>query len=110
MTIESRYLQALATVQRYELAPSGDVLTLSGPRIELAFRAEVPVADLPLTGTAWRLTTIGGADATVSSTLAGTKVDALFAEDGTVSGNDGCNRYSGRTRQARRLALRSARS
>ena len=93
MTIESRYLQALTTVQRYELAPSGDALTLTGPRIELEFRAEVPVADLPLTGTVWRLTTIGGADGTVSSTLVGTKVDALFAEDGTVSGSDGCNRY-----------------
>ena len=95
MTIESRYLQMLAEVDRYEATADGETLTLTGPGVELAFRAEASAADLPLVGTTWRLTTIGGAGGTVSSTLAVTKVDAVFAEDGTVSGSDGCNRYSG---------------
>ena len=93
MTIESQYLQALAKVDGYTVSSDGKSLTLTGPDVELAFKAEAPVADLPLTGTAWRLTTIGGANGTVSSTLAGTEVDAVFAADGTVAGTDGCNRY-----------------
>jgi heat shock protein HslJ len=95
MTVESRYLQMLAKVDRYEVAAGGETLRLTGPDVELTFRAEPPAADLPLTGTTWRLTTLGGAGGTVSSTLAGTKVDAVFANEGTVSGSDGCNSYSG---------------
>jgi heat shock protein HslJ len=95
MTIESQYLQALAKVNRYAVASDATTMTLTGPDAELAFRAEAPVADLPLTATTWRLTTIGGANGTASSTLAGTEVDAVFAADGTVSGSDGCSRYHG---------------
>ncbi|MGE5225854.1 MAG: META domain-containing protein [Planctomycetaceae bacterium] len=95
MTIESRYLHMLAEVDRYEIAAAGGTLRLTGPDVELAFRAEPPAADLPLVGTAWRLTTIGGPGGTVSSTLAGTEVDAVFAKDGSVSGSDGCNSFGG---------------
>ena len=88
-SLEIAYIEALAGVTAYEV--TGDALTLirdAGPA--LTYAAE---RSLPLVGTAWRLDgMMSGADA-VSSTIAGTEVTATFADDGTLSGRGGCNRY-----------------
>jgi heat shock protein HslJ len=70
-------------------------LVLTGGTAALTFVPEAPVQPLPLEGTAWTLTTIATpASQAVSSTIAGTKVTALF-DTGSVSGSGGCNTYHG---------------
>jgi len=91
MDLEAAYLAALADVDGFEVNAGGD-LVLTGGEVALTYAAEAPPEPLPLTGTRWVLTTIAAGDV-VSSTIAGTEVTAVFAEDGTVAGTDGCNRY-----------------
>ena len=91
MSLESAYLEALATVTGFGV---DGTLTLHGPDVDLTFDEEVPPVALPLVGTTWTLTTIASGDA-VSSVLNGTEVTAEFTADGTVSGSAGCNRYTG---------------
>ena len=91
MTLESAYLEALATVTSFVVDGK---LTLHGDGLELTFDEEVPPVALPLVGTTWTLTTIASGDA-VSSVLNGTEVTAEFTADATVAGSAGCNRYSG---------------
>jgi heat shock protein HslJ len=90
MDLESAYLAALGDVSGFEL--TDEALTLTGGDATLTYVAEPPPEPLPLTGTAWRLTTIASVDA-VSSTVAGTEVTAEFGDEGTVAGSDGCNSY-----------------
>jgi heat shock protein HslJ len=91
MDLEAAYLAALGDVSAFEVG--GGNLSLTGGGVSLSYVEEPPVEALPLTGTAWRLTTIAVDDA-VSSTIAGTEVTAGFGDDGVVAGTDGCNRYS----------------
>lgn len=91
MDLEAAYLAALADVSGFEVDAGGDLI-LTGGEVSLSYVAEPPPEPLPLTGTEWTLTTIASGDA-VSSTIAETEVTAVFAEDGTVAGTDGCNRY-----------------
>lgn len=92
MELESAYLTALDAVSGWEIDADG-VLVLTGGQAPLSFVEEVAPEPLPLTGTAWRLTTIASGTA-VSSTIAGTEVTATFGDDRIVSGSDGCNRYT----------------
>jgi heat shock protein HslJ len=89
MALESAFVQALGEVA--SVSVSGDALALSWGEVGLTFAAEQPA---PLEGTPWRLDGITTGFEAVSSVLAGTEITALF-EDGTVSGNGGCNTYSG---------------
>jgi heat shock protein HslJ len=47
-----------------------------------------------LTGTSWQLTGYNNGQGAVVSVTAGVEATAVFAEDGTLSGSAGCNRYS----------------
>ena len=91
MEQESQYLTLLQTAAGYTVA--GDVLTVSDSSGQgiLVFRA----VNQNLSGTEWLLTGYNnGADGFVT-VLEGTAVTASFGEDGQISGNAGCNSYSG---------------
>jgi len=95
MSLESAYLAALGEVTGYQVTGDQAGLVLTGGTAALTFVPEAPMQALPLEGTAWTLTTIATPDSqAVSSTIAGTKVTALF-DVGAVSGSGGCNTYHG---------------
>ena len=48
-----------------------------------------------LAGTSWELAGYDDGSQTLSSVLTGSTITANFGEDGTLSGNSGCNDYSG---------------
>ena len=48
-----------------------------------------------LKGTSWVVTGYDDGSQTVTDVLAGTTLTATFAEDGTITGNSGCNDYNG---------------
>jgi heat shock protein HslJ len=95
MDLEQAYLAALGDVTGYQITGDQTGLVLTGGTAALTFTPEAPMQALPLEGTAWTLTTIATPDSqAVSSTIAGTKVTALF-DNGAVSGSGGCNTYHG---------------
>lgn len=95
MELESAYLAALGDVTGYQVTGNQTGLVLTGGTAALTFVPEAPMQPLPLEATAWTLTTIATPDSqAVSSTIAGTKVTALF-DMGSVSGSGGCNSYHG---------------
>jgi heat shock protein HslJ len=52
-------------------------------------------ADTDLAGTSWEATGYTDGSQADTSVLAGTTLTANFGEDGTLTGNSGCNDYSG---------------
>jgi len=91
MDQESRYLSLLQTAAGYTVL--GDQLTVtdsSGQEI-LIFRA----VGQNLAGTEWMLTGYNNGAGGFVSVVSGTAVTAAFGEDGQMSGNAGCNHYSG---------------
>lgn len=89
MALDQAYVSALAEVT--SASATEETLTLEGEGITLAYTAE---EQLQLEGTPWTLDGVATGTDAVSSTLGGTEVTAVF-EGGTVSGNGGCNTYSG---------------
>jgi heat shock protein HslJ len=87
MALESAFVAALGDVTGHVV--TDDALVLTGGEVELSFEAEQP---LPLMGTQWRLDGIAEGE-TFMSTIA--EASAVFADDGTVTGNASCNRYDG---------------
>ncbi|MEP6758252.1 MAG: META domain-containing protein [Actinomycetota bacterium] len=95
MDLETAYIAALGDVTGYQVTADRAGLVLTGGTAALAFEPEAPVRALPLEGTGWALTSIATPDSqAVSSTIAGTKVTALF-DAGDVSGSGGYNSYHG---------------
>jgi heat shock protein HslJ len=92
MDQESAYLTLLGHAKI--IVVESDRLTLSDAKgtTILMFTKTVPLAPEPLVGTNWTLESFHTADA-VSSVIAGTTINAVFGEDGQVSGSAGCNRY-----------------
>jgi heat shock protein HslJ len=92
MDQESTYLSLLG--QAKSVAVADDRLTLSDAKgkVILMFTRTIPPAPQPLVGTNWTLESFHTADA-VSSVISGTTINAVFGEDGKVSGSAGCNRY-----------------
>ncbi len=80
MTLETAYHAALAAVDTAGL--NGDVLTLTGPRVELRFSRVPPVADAALVGTTWQLDSLISGDA--ASSVADEPAILVFAQDGTL--------------------------
>jgi heat shock protein HslJ len=91
MTQETEYLNALGEAKSYSV--SGDQLTLFGTGgKELAiYHAQTQ----ELAGTSWQVITYNNGKQAVTSVLNGTTLTAEFGTDGTLSGNGGCNTYSG---------------
>ena len=92
MEQESTYLSLLG--QAKTVTVNGDRLTLSdakGTPVLLFTKILSPVPE-PLVGTNWTLDSIYAGDS-VSSVIPGTRLTAVFGEDGRVSGSAGCNSY-----------------
>ena len=91
MEQESAYLKALGEAKTY--AVEGDQLTLTGAdKTNLAiYKAQ----SQDLSGTSWEVTGYNNGKQAVTGTLAGTNLTADFGKDGNLSGNVGCNTYSG---------------
>ena len=92
METEQAFLQALGNAATYNI--TGDALTLfdkDGGKL-LIFSLKQP---LSLTSTPWRLQSFNNGKGGMESNLATEKITAIFTEDGRVSGNAGCNNYSG---------------
>jgi heat shock protein HslJ len=91
---ESVYLGLLGEVRMYRI--EGDSLRFfDGVGTEvLAFTRASPARATPLPGTPWVLESIAAGKGTVVSVIAGTRIDALFTENGSVSGSSGCNLYA----------------
>ncbi len=92
MAVEFDYLAGLDRAATYAI--SGNAMTMSDKagQVLLSYTASVPIT---LEGTNWSANGINTGTGAVSSLVAGSTVTAVFAEDGTVSGNAGCNTYSG---------------
>lgn len=91
MDQESRYLVLLGAVAGYTV--SDDLLTLTNPSKEaiLIFR----ILDQNLAETKWELTGYHDGLNDLISVVTGSSVTAMFGEYGQMSGNAGCNSYSG---------------
>ena len=91
MAQERAFLKNLQAAASYKL--DGDRLTVADAqgKMLLALGAEKPPV---LTGATWLMTSYNNGRGAVQSALAGVEVTAIFGEDGTLSGNSGCNTYS----------------
>ncbi|MDH3539050.1 MAG: META domain-containing protein [Acidimicrobiia bacterium] len=81
------FIQAMQAARRFVLAADNLELTDAAGAAQVVFR---PATDLPLTWVAWQLVWYGGG----TSPLAGTQISLAFRDDGTLTGNAGCNSYS----------------
>lgn len=93
MTQETQYLTALQNAATYDI--SGNTLTIrdaSGATQVVAGQATAPTG---LGGTNWEVTGYNNGKQAVVSPIVGTKLTLNFGTDGTVSGEAGCNNYSG---------------
>jgi heat shock protein HslJ len=90
--LEKAYLAALERVATYAIRGGTLELATAEGTVGLRFAvAEAPA----LAKTRWVATMINTGTGAVASVVAGSKVTAVFAEDGTVSGSGGCNTYNG---------------
>lgn len=91
MELERRYLGALDAVERG--VRTGEDLTLAGRDVTLDLSPEPPVADAPLTGTLWRLTSL--VDGETASSVSG-DASLTFGGGGSLEGSTGCREVRGR--------------
>jgi heat shock protein HslJ len=91
-SVEQAFFVALGEIASY--ATDEASLTLSDGDGEPLLVFDV-VEAVSLTGTQWAATGVNNGKQAVVSIAAGTSITATFAEDGTVSGSAGCNRYNG---------------
>jgi heat shock protein HslJ len=92
MEAESRYIAALAAVERWTRVD--EELTLAGQDVQLTYRFVAPTPDADLTGTTWRLDGLVDGDA-VSSTMGDEPATLTLRDDGTLSGTTGCRTFDG---------------
>jgi heat shock protein HslJ len=92
MDQEQQYLTALQNSATYEIA--GDTLTIrdASGAMQVVAKVHTP-AGLP--GTAWKVTMYNNGKQAVVGLATGTEINLIFGTNGQVSGNSGCNNYSG---------------
>ena len=90
------FVAGLADVVSYTLAGDNLHLGLSGGGHMLLAPHPLP----PLAGPTWELSAYNNGRAGVQSILANSDVNAVFGQDGRVTGSGGCNRYTGAYRAA----------
>lgn len=91
MDQESAYLKALGEAKTF--AVNGEQLTLTaGNGTQLVVYA---AQSQDLAGSNWEATAYNNGNQAVVGVLEGTSLTASFGEDGTLSGNSGCNQYTG---------------
>ena len=83
---------ALSQAAGYQIADGGklELVDADGNVVATLAVQEMPA----LVGTTWSATGVNNGRGGVQSLVAGTEITALFGEDGTLSGNDGCNDYN----------------
>ncbi|MBK8987783.1 MAG: META domain-containing protein [Chloroflexi bacterium] len=93
MQQETAYLAALPVATTYAI--QGDSLELRNANGALiaSYSAAAPESDASLVGV-WQLTDYSDAPGSVVAVPDGAKITAVFGEDGTLSGNAGCNNYT----------------
>jgi heat shock protein HslJ len=90
MDQETAYLAALASVDTWSM--DGETLILSSGDTQV-LRYEAISQDLA--GSSWDLIAYNNGTGGFQSTLIDVTVTAVFEEEGTLSGNAGCNSYNG---------------
>lgn len=90
MRQEAQFQAALAAAASYSI--EGTALTIwgAGRQALLTLAADEPA---PLTGTTWVARNYNNGRQAVVSILGGTRLTALFGEDGRLGGSAGCNNY-----------------
>jgi len=91
MDQETAYLNALSNVKTYSV--KNDQLTLFGSDGTTLGVYKAQSQDL--SGSTWDVISYNNGKQAVTSVMTGTSLTASFGTDGTLSGNSGCNSYSG---------------
>jgi heat shock protein HslJ len=91
MDQEAAYLKALGEAKTFKV--QGDQLTLTDANNSNLAVYKAQSQDL--SGTSWESTGYNNGKQAVTGPLQGTTLTADFGKDGTVSGNSGCNTFSG---------------
>ncbi len=91
MLVESNYTQALSFVARFGVRDTG-LLLVSPPGAPLL--AYVPAPARALDGT-WTVTAIQNDQGAIVPPVESSTLSTTFAADGTLSGDDGCNDFTG---------------
>ena len=92
MAVEADYLARLDEAATFSIGDGTMTLSDKAGQVVLSYTVAVPIT---LTGTNWSANGINTGTDAVSSLVAGTTVTAVFGDDGTLSGNAGCNTYNG---------------
>jgi heat shock protein HslJ len=92
MVVEADYLARLDEAATFSVGEGTMTMSNDAGEVVLSYTEAVPIT---LTGTDWSATGINTGTDAVSSLVAGTTVTAVFGDDGTISGNAGCNTYNG---------------
>ena len=97
MTQETAYLTTIQGASSYSI--SGNTLTVndSGGKAILTYSTVPPYAmtPAPLTGTKWYLNSLVDVQGQIWGPVATNPISLQFTDNGNVSGNAGCNSYSG---------------
>ena len=91
MAQETQYLAALPNAATYEII--GDKLELRDAEgaLQASYVAVIPT---PLVGTNWEVTRYNNGTGGATSVIIGTRITAVFNEDGSLTGSGGCNNYN----------------
>jgi heat shock protein HslJ len=89
---DSLFLSQLTQVATFVF--DGDQLVLN-LRFDSGNMVFSPLPPPSLTGVTWRVTGVNNGREAVVSVVSGTQLTAIFGTDGRVSGDTGCNMYSG---------------
>lgn len=90
--VEAAYLANLAASKTFTATDAALTIYDSSGAAILTYAAAEPTS---LVGTTWHATGINNGNQGVESVAAGSDPTAIYAEDGTISGNSGCNEYNG---------------
>jgi heat shock protein HslJ len=93
MFAEARYMKALAAATT--IVRDGDILSITGPQVDLSFEFVPPPPTADLVDTEWQLQSLlqgRGADGSASST---TPATFRLSSDGTLEGSTGCRTFTG---------------
>ncbi len=93
MEVETDVFARLGRSRRWELEPSTRTLTLLDQEggVTLVFVGRPTI----LTGRRWLAIGVNNGRGGVASLITGTEIDAVFGDDGRVTGSDGCTGYAG---------------
>jgi heat shock protein HslJ len=95
MRQETEYLTALERTTAFYFTANQLSLTEDNGEVLLVYEAgEPPERDVALNGTAWHLVSLAAGPGEVGPVLEGTRITAIFGEDGNLGGSAGCNRYT----------------